>query len=179
MQLSVASFLVTLLLSDATEQIASSKLYSSDIQEVDKAMEEMQLLEAALQKAKKVRTSPQHKVKRHVPSKSVQQAEKVYKQPSSLSGRLARASSSTSKASLKATGNGRKGKSSSSARMAARSVKHMASDKPKHLLLSNTDMDSIPAKSSTPSIASGSGPSDNEQDLSFNIRQHGYVRAIT
>ena len=87
-----------------------SRPLTTELKAVDKAFEEMQLLDAILQKAKKVRTSPKQKMKRaahahqtetvrggSLTSKCSEQAARVYKQPVSRAVRLAvRKSSSTS-----------------------------------------------------------------------------------
>ena len=98
---------------------------AAELEVVDKALEEMQLLDAVLLKAEKIRAPPQNKPKSpSLPSerpktsslsaKSSQKAAKIYKQPTVIAQNCARRVNSNSKSCPKVTANtGQRKKSTS------------------------------------------------------------------
>lgn len=178
---------------DSTSQEPLSKPQDSELEVVDKAFEEMQLLDAILQKAKKIRSAPQEKAKTFAPptsrpkssslsAKSSQQAAKIYKQPVSIP---------TTKRSKVADTKQRK-RSASSSKAATRSSRHVASvtehfatgnDKNKATLASDKEgkMEN-PCRRSGISVTADREKSEksleevaSKDNFTFSIEQHGYV----
>ena len=166
---------------------------TTELEVVDKALEEMQLLDAVLQKAKMVCTSPQHKPKCpslpsdktkscSLSSKSSQQVAKVYKQPISRTQKSARRVNSSSKNNPKvATIAGQRKKSASSVKVTARSTEHLPSTA-KPIGGSDSWLGAKPGKdndrrscSSFSSESEREADSDNKDAFAFDIKQHGCV----
>ena len=162
---------------------------------VDKAMEEMKLLEDILQKAKKVRTSPQHKAKNaalkskssSMLSRSQLAAKKVYNQPVSKATKPTTRPSSKSKSGLKGSNVQQQKKLSSTGKVAIKSTKHVTAATENFVVNERDETGSASAKvhSSNDTYKRGGildrgdehkwVESDSEETSTFNIQQNGCV----
>ncbi len=170
---------------------------AAELEAIDQALEEMQLLDAVLHKAEKVRASPQNKEKApslpsntsSLSSTNSQQLAKIYKQTTVKTQKPTRRVNSNSKGGPKvAVITGQQKKSASSAKVTVKQSEHLPSfakslnrtDRlnAKSLPLSGKEAEDIQRKawnSSTPVSSEFKREiiSDCEEALAFDIKQNG------